>query len=969
MQNSTTLIKVLFFTCLFIFGYKTGSAQKPIYKHYTVEEGLPHDITYQIIQDSNGYIWIGTDDGLAKFNGSSFERFTYENGLLSNYVIDIIEDKPNEYLIATWGAGVHKLKNDSIYPIKSENRKTTKVKKIHRVNDSILLADFNNGAFYFYNTKDQSKKLANILRDKTSKQVKLSFKKTTRKDTVIPMSQKKIDSTIYFFSEATNTTNITPTKGIYVLKKKNNLLEKINLHEVNKIQIHTVAKSNGYFFAASYNTIYVFNKAKKLIAKRQLNVNNSKITQLQVINQNLYFVAKNDIDSTRKLYKYNWDNLHLKNISKELSINSLISDFLFDNDKNLWITTYGEGIYFIPNKANTFYGKDFFKNPDLKDIEKLNEGLVLLSLNTIYEFNNSKIKSKYVSPFISEKLQVNNQKKEITLVSSVCKPSYDKLNNYKINYDISKSFEFKNDTVNIILHKNELNISGFNNKKISIQTTYDANIKNVLKYKNALIALYGKGGIFEINLNSKESIKEWSLINKKFASEFNDIVINKDTLWVATNKGVFKITPTQTKNYTTTQGLLSNHINDLYVDSHGILWIATQRGLNVYTKNTFCSIDKNLGQYSSFATKITEQNDFIYVTGNKGLFRISNANPFSPKQNTKLLVKQDKDSFYLNTINFINPETTKVAYKLNNNNWVETTSSFLNFNNNTQGKYQIKFRYKDNLSTWKETNFFKFKIIYPWHQQTWFYITITVLVLGGFIFLLFLGLQKSIHKNIQLKKNIAEKEKLQKALKEVRKNVARDFHDELGNKLASISITSNMLIDHNYTQETKNKEKKLKQIKKDADYLYHGMKDFVWSLDHKNDDLHQLQVYLNDFGENLFENSSITFYSTPNFSNKKIALPFYWSKQLVLIFKEAMTNVLKHSKASKVYLTFKLQNNLLKITLKDNGIGFKPDELNRLNGIKNMQHRTSSLHQQINIETNNGVTVTFTGNLKEEHHE
>ena len=138
--------------------------------------------------------------------------------------------------------------------------------------------------------------------------------------------------------------------------------------------------------------------------------------------------------------------------------------------------------------------------------------------------------------------------------------------------------------------------------------------------------------------------------------------------------------------------------------------------------------------------------------------------------------------------------------------------------------------------------------------------------------------------NKKLNKNIEEKEMLQKALKDVRKNVARDFHDELGNKLASISITSNLLTDTNYKKDIETQEKKLKQIKKDADYLYHGMKDFVWALDHKNDDLQQLQVYLNDFGESLFENSTIRFYSNHNLNNQKIELPFYWSKQLVLIF-------------------------------------------------------------------------------------
>ena len=123
---------------------------------------------------------------------------------------------------------------------------------------------------------------------------------------------------------------------------------------------------------------------------------------------------------------------------------------------------------------------------------------------------------------------------------------------------------------------------------------------------------------------------------------------------------------------------------------------------------------------------------------------------------------------------------------------------------------------------------------------------------------------------------------------------------------------------------------------------------------------------LNDFGENLFENSTISFYSTNNFGVKKTTLPFYWSKQIVLIFKEAITNALKHSNASKVTLSFELINFLLKITLKDNGDGFNNNELKRVNGIKNMKFRTESINQEIFFNTKNGVVITFIGNLKEE---
>ena len=74
-------------------------------KHYTVEDGLPHDICYGLIQDSKGTIWTGTDDGLVRFNGDGFDVFNQEHGLTNPYVIDVEEYKDDTLLLGTWGGG------------------------------------------------------------------------------------------------------------------------------------------------------------------------------------------------------------------------------------------------------------------------------------------------------------------------------------------------------------------------------------------------------------------------------------------------------------------------------------------------------------------------------------------------------------------------------------------------------------------------------------------------------------------------------------------------------------------------------------------------------------------------------------------------------------------------------------------------------------------------------------------------
>ena len=76
-------------------------------RQFTTEDGLPHDVCYNLTQDSKGNIWIGTDDGLARFNGDGFDVFNQEHGLTNSFVIDVKEHLDDTLLLATWGGGLN----------------------------------------------------------------------------------------------------------------------------------------------------------------------------------------------------------------------------------------------------------------------------------------------------------------------------------------------------------------------------------------------------------------------------------------------------------------------------------------------------------------------------------------------------------------------------------------------------------------------------------------------------------------------------------------------------------------------------------------------------------------------------------------------------------------------------------------------------------------------------------------------
>ncbi len=101
----------------------------------------------------------------------------------------------------------------------------------------------------------------------------------------------------------------------------------------------------------------------------------------------------------------------------------------------------------------------------------------------------------------------------------------------------------------------------------------------------------------------------------------------------------------------------------------------------------------------------------------------------------------------------------------------------------------------------------------------------------------------------------------------------------------------------------------------------------------------------------MFEKTPIEFYSdAEDLENKEIPLLLGWSRELVLIFKEAMTNALKHSNATEVHLNLKLEVSSFVFTLADNGVGMDEDGRAGSVGLKSMRNRIKSLGGTIYFE-------------------
>jgi signal transduction histidine kinase len=139
------------------------------------------------------------------------------------------------------------------------------------------------------------------------------------------------------------------------------------------------------------------------------------------------------------------------------------------------------------------------------------------------------------------------------------------------------------------------------------------------------------------------------------------------------------------------------------------------------------------------------------------------------------------------------------------------------------------------------------------------------------------------------------------------------------------------------------------QIKDNALHLYGGARDIIWSLNPSSDNLYEILTRIRDSGVDLFADTGTEF-SCEGIQDgfRTVIVPIDYSRNLIMIFKEALNNCLKHSQAHTVTLEI-MPNGIQswRIVLRDNGKGFNLNAIKKGHGIDNMQVRAKRIQAEL----------------------
>ncbi len=197
-------------------------------------------------------------------------------------------------------------------------------------------------------------------------------------------------------------------------------------------------------------------------------------------------------------------------------------------------------------------------------------------------------------------------------------------------------------------------------------------------------------------------------------------------------------------------------------------------------------------------------------------------------------------------------------------------------------------------------------------------------------------------------------EKITKHLAEerLRAKIARDLHDEMGSTLTSINIISKVAMEEMSQQE------KLKQyfqkIKDHSGRMMESMSDMVWVINPVNDNFGKVILRMKEFAAEILEPARINYHFTEEGQLEQVQLNLEQRKDIYMIFKEAVNNIVKYSGATEAGISLQKKNHGLTMMIRDNGKGFDTSTQSSGNGLKNMQSRAAEMGATLSIESGPG---------------
>jgi signal transduction histidine kinase/ligand-binding sensor domain-containing protein len=298
--------------------------------------------------------------------------------------------------------------------------------------------------------------------------------------------------------------------------------------------------------------------------------------------------------------------------------------------------------------------------------------------------------------------------------------------------------------------------------------------------------------------------------------------------------------------------------------------------------------------------------------------------------------------FSFTNFSFTDSELNNYSFRLNpDESWQTASDNQIRLNSLGYGDYQLEVKTTNAFGVPAE-EMYTLKIqITPPFTRTWWFSAIVMAIILSALYALY-------------RYRVAHLQKLN----QIRLNIARDLHDDMGGNLSQVKILSEVEAGKPGSHPL------FRKINTKLGMIMDNMSEIVWSINPQKDDLSEIVLHIQQYAVEILEPLNINLHFNIDPIPAHYRFNIEQRRHFYLLFKETINNIAKYASAKNVTFELRLSQRKLHIQISDDGIGFDTGLFTRGNGLQNMNERAKMLGAELKINTSSaGTKVQLTTSI------
>lgn len=956
-----------------------------IFHHLSPNEGLSQGTNVFIYQDSKGFIWLSSIDGLNRFDGKKVKTYKANptNGLFDNIVTsNFFEDDQSNLWFTTY-QGIHcyhrkkdtfryyalkdakgKKINQNCYAFYLDKNKQFWVRtgiggggQLHlfdtkKIKDSILCPIDGQRNYPILNEKDQVIKVVSTYFLPKNNEEKMGaelidlqqkLQKTTLLTNAVIRSFYQENSQLWWFGTSTGLIAFDP------LQQSFRIYSDYKNQPIGTVTHVTKLRDSLLIVSSSDAGVLLFSKRQKAFIQKIPNATERQYGLRSRTIESLYIDKQENLWVSSQSKGVNYTNLRKQKFErKSLPASSQITALFQSNNQQIWCSGSADTVFrFDPDGRNYKAIRMVHPGPYPKKMEDFFQDrkgdLWGVSLNYLFKWQEKTQTFNFIDSLPGNVLytrQLSSGRIWTSTYNGVYsfseangRVSFLKIKGLEQYTEVTAFHEDRERRVYLALDAVSLLVleekNGRYHERLRIENIGYA--KSFYE-QDSILWVATTTGIIKINTVDLSFDK----LNEKThqAPSENYYCVLPDAsgnLWLSCNRGIIKYNPDKKfyRRYTLMDGIQDNEFNTnaFLLGAQGEIWMGGNSGLNIFHPDQIKDVPHQpIIQFTRLLV-----NDEPFQT------------PVQIEELSSIVLRYGKNTLSLDfvALEYSDPSQNTFRFKLENydQDWVNAgTNGFARYANLPPGYYTFKVKAANSDGVWNETpKTLKIHILTPWWRTWWFYLlcisTITAIAYGIFNY------------------------RLQQALKieRIRVRISSDLHDDVGTLLSGLAMQSEIL-ELTAPEKTKPKLQRISELSRSA---MSRMRDTVWAIDARKDKLENLIDRMREHAEETLTPRDILLALEVDQLALTKNIPSQIRQALYLIYKEAITNCAKHSKGDKVSVRLqKFGTKGLEMSIHDNGVVQQKTYKTTGSGLSNMRMRAEQIGGTFQVDTTQGFLIT-----------